>query len=49
MWLACTGALLVMAIMMYLAMGRERPAESGQDLGGAVHSAPALPGARAAV
>jgi hypothetical protein len=34
MWLACTGALLVMAIMLYLALGRERPSESGSRVGG---------------
>jgi len=33
MWLACTGALLLMAGMLYLALGRERPPESG-SLGG---------------
>jgi hypothetical protein len=33
MWLACTGALLVMAIVIYLAIGRERGGESGFRLG----------------
>ena len=29
MWLACTGALLAMAIVIYLAIGRDRGGESG--------------------
>lgn len=29
MWIACTGALLVMAIVIYLAIGRERGGEAG--------------------
>ena len=33
MWLACTGALLVMAIVIYLALGHERPGESGTRTG----------------
>jgi hypothetical protein len=32
MWLACTGALLMMVIGIYLALGRERPSESGLGL-----------------
>jgi hypothetical protein len=32
MWLACTGALLVMAAVLYLALGRERTGESGHRL-----------------
>jgi hypothetical protein len=36
MWLACTGALLVMAIVIYLAIGRERSGESGARLGSAL-------------
>jgi hypothetical protein len=40
MWLACTGALLVMAIMLYLAIGREPHRESGfQLVGGAAVTA----------
>jgi len=35
MWLACAGALLAMAVMMYLAIGRERAGESGLGLGAA--------------
>jgi hypothetical protein len=27
-WLACTGALLIMAVVIYLALGHEAPAES---------------------
>jgi hypothetical protein len=42
MWLACTGALLVMAIVIYLAIGRERGGESGLRLGGASGSVAAL-------
>ena len=34
-WLACTGALLVMAVVLYLALGRERPGESGFRVGAA--------------
>ena len=35
-WLACTGALLAMVVMLYLALGRgDRPSESGQRPGGA--------------
>ena len=33
MWIACTGALLVMAIVMYLAIGREHPGEAGFRFG----------------
>jgi hypothetical protein len=44
MWLACTGALLVMAIVIYLALGRERAGESGARLGGAAPSVAALVG-----
>jgi hypothetical protein len=32
MWLACTGALLVMAAVLYLALGHVRPGESGLHL-----------------
>ncbi|HVR01343.1 MAG TPA: hypothetical protein VMT47_04380 [Polyangia bacterium] len=41
-WLACTGALLVMAIVIYLAIGRERAGESGLRLGGTSGSVAAL-------
>jgi hypothetical protein len=41
-WLACTGALLVMAIVIYLAIGRERAGESGLQPGGASGSVAAL-------
>jgi hypothetical protein len=41
-WLACTGALLVMAIVIYLALGRERAGESGLRLDGASGSVAAL-------
>jgi hypothetical protein len=34
MWIACTGALLVMAVVLYLALARDRGGESGQHLGG---------------
>jgi hypothetical protein len=44
MWLACTGALLVMAIVIYLAIGRERPGESGAKLGAALPSVATLVG-----
>lgn len=44
MWLACTGALLVMAIVIYLALGRERAGESGAKLGVAVPSVATLVG-----
>jgi hypothetical protein len=33
MWFACTGALLVMAIVIYLAIGREHPGEAGFRFG----------------
>lgn len=33
MWIACTGALLVMAIVIYLAIGRERGGEAGFRFG----------------
>jgi len=33
MWIACTGALLVMAIVIYLAIGREHPSEAGFRFG----------------
>ena len=42
MWLACTGALLVMAIVIYLAIGREHAGESGLRLGGGSGSVAAL-------
>jgi hypothetical protein len=32
-WIACTGALLAMALVLYLALERDRPSESGH-LGG---------------
>jgi hypothetical protein len=32
MWIACTGALLVMAGVLYYALGRERASESGHRL-----------------
>jgi hypothetical protein len=32
-WLACTGALLVMAAALYLVLGHERSSESGLHLG----------------
>ena len=32
MWIACAGALLVMALVIYLAIGRERGGEAGQLL-----------------
>jgi hypothetical protein len=32
MWLACMGALLLMAGVLYLALGRERGSESGHRL-----------------
>jgi hypothetical protein len=41
-WLACTGALLVMAIVIYLAIGRERVGESGLRVGGVSGSVAAL-------
>ena len=33
-WIACTGALIAMALVLYLALDHERPSESGH-LGGA--------------
>jgi hypothetical protein len=29
MWIACTGALIAMAVVLYLALGRQQPSESG--------------------
>jgi len=43
-WLACTGALLVMAIVIYLAIGRERSNESGTRPGGALPAVAASTG-----
>ena len=39
-WLACTGALFVMVLVIYLAIGREHSAEAGYRLG--VPAAPTL-------
>ena len=44
MWLACTGVLLLMAFVLYLAMSRERGGDSGQQLDGAARSVAALSG-----
>jgi hypothetical protein len=45
MWIACTGALLVMAAVLYLALGRDRGGESGQYLGGSARTVAASTGA----
>ena len=51
MWIACTGALLAMAIVIYLAIGREHPGEAGFRFGPASTPAQAsrnaMPGAPA--
>jgi hypothetical protein len=43
-WLACTGALLVMALVIYLALGSQHAGEAGFQLG----PKPAIAGASAA-
>ena len=40
-WLACTGALLVMALVIYLALGSQHAGEAGSRLG----PTPAIAGA----